>query len=723
VVSHYRLIGEIGAGGMGVVWKALDVQLDREVALKFLPPDTTSDPKRRERFIREARSASALNHPGIVTIYEFGSDLGQDFMAMELVRGQSLHAVLLQGPPPRDRVLNWAIQLCDALGKAHRAGIVHRDIKPANIMITEDDFVKVLDFGLAKGTPRTSADPQTEETQTEEQALTAPWVVVGTIGYMSPEQILGEPADRRSDVFSVGAVMYEMTTGKRAFQGNSSADTLRAALWRNPPAPPPDPESGPLFAIILRCLDKSPEARYQDAAELAAALRAIRAMPSSAAATVSPGKTAPRRVRRLAASSIAAAALAGALFVGWKTIGSWRSAGDAEVAATASPTEQYSQARAWLRRYDRTGNVQRAIDALQAVLNQNPKHAGALAALAEGYVRRSVQDPDGQWLKLGLDAANRAIEANPELAAAHAARGMVLTQQRDPKGSTDLEKALQLDPRNAPATLWLGKSRALQGKKQEAEELLRKATSLDDKDAVPWGELAVFYYREARYRECIQAFGRAADIAPDNAVVLKNLGACHHAIGQFGEAAAALQRSLEVEETASTWSNLGTARFFLGEYSDSVKAMQKAVDLSPNNSLYWGNLGDALRWTPGGAAEARKAYTRAIQLAKEKLATSPADITWRSSMAVYLAKSGQTEAALEETKKILDAERKPPSVWYKLALIQEIGGDRNRALASLEAALKAGYSMHEISSEPELAALRRDIRYHRLVMASGEKNK
>src|SRR5262249_7180737 len=161
-------------------------------------------------------------------------------------------------------------------------------------------------------------------------------------------------------------------------------------------------------------------------------------------------------------------------------------------------------------------------------------------------------------------------------------------QQRDPKGSADLEKALQLDPRNAAAILWLGKARALQGKRQDAEEWLRKATQIDVKDAVPWGELRGFYYPEARYDDCIDSFNRAVENAPDNTLVLKNLGACHHAIGHFAEAAAAFQRALEVEETASTWSNLGTARFFQGQYSASVIAMKKAVNLSPNNSLYWG---------------------------------------------------------------------------------------------------------------------------------------
>src|SRR5262249_17157279 len=306
MVSHYRLIREIGAGGMGVVWRAFDVQLDREVALKFLPAETISDSKRRERFVREAKSASALNHPGIVTIYEIGSDNGQDFMAMELVRGQSLFVVLQRHTPPLDRAINWAIQLCDALGKAHCAGIVHRDIKPANIMITEDDFVKVLDFGLAKLDPRAPEDPQSDDTRTIEQALTAPGLAAGPVGSMPPEQVLGAPADCRSDVFSLGAVLYEMITGKRAFLGSSSADTLRAVLSRDPPPPPPDLEGGPLFEIVLRCLNKSPDARYRDAAELAAALREVRSIPSGAAASAAsagapkPQSTSgdPRRVRR-----------------------------------------------------------------------------------------------------------------------------------------------------------------------------------------------------------------------------------------------------------------------------------------------------------------------------------------------------------------------------------------------------------------------------------------
>jgi serine/threonine protein kinase len=214
---------------MGVVYKARDTRLNRAVAVKVLPADKVSDPERKRRFIQEARAASALNHPNIITIYDIGNTSGIDFIVMEYVAGKTLGQPIPRKGMPLNELLKLAVQIADALAKAHSAGIIHRDLKPTNVMVTEDDLVKVLDFGLAKLTEVES----TEETRTLEPQ-TETGTIVGTISYMSPEQAEGRRLDGRSDIFSFGAVLYEMISGQKAFEGDSKVSTLAAILKQEP---------------------------------------------------------------------------------------------------------------------------------------------------------------------------------------------------------------------------------------------------------------------------------------------------------------------------------------------------------------------------------------------------------------------------------------------------------------------------------------------------------
>jgi formylglycine-generating enzyme required for sulfatase activity len=271
-LSHYRLEDEIGRGGMGVVYRAVDLRLGRQVAVKLLPPDATADPGRRRRFIQEARAASSLNHPHIVTIYEVDEHDGTTFIGMELVDGTALDRRLAAGPLPIEEALAYATQIASALEAAHGAGIIHRDIKPANLMITADGRVKVLDFGLAKLIER----PATEATVS---ANTRPGAIVGTVAYMAPEQAQGRIVDARTDLFSLGAVLYEMLAGRRPFTGTSDAQVITAIL-RDDPAPlrtgrPEVPAD--VAAVVELLLRKDPAARYQSATELCAALAAAHA--------------------------------------------------------------------------------------------------------------------------------------------------------------------------------------------------------------------------------------------------------------------------------------------------------------------------------------------------------------------------------------------------------------------------------------------------------------
>ncbi|HET9917001.1 MAG TPA: serine/threonine-protein kinase, partial [Candidatus Binatia bacterium] len=233
-LSHYHIVRKLGEGGMGEVWLAEDTRLDRQVALKLLPEQFTRDEERVRRFVQEAKAASALNHPNILTIFEIGQADGRHFIATELIDGETLRQKLSRGPLPVKEALEVAVQAAGALASAHTAGVIHRDIKPENVMVRRDDIVKVLDFGLAKlteGQPDTAATAD-ENAATFVRAHTDPGMVMGTVGYMAPEQVRGKEVDARADVFSLGVVLYEMLAGRPPFTGETASDVIVAVLER-----------------------------------------------------------------------------------------------------------------------------------------------------------------------------------------------------------------------------------------------------------------------------------------------------------------------------------------------------------------------------------------------------------------------------------------------------------------------------------------------------------
>ena len=313
-LGPYEILAALGAGGMGEVYRARDTRLNREVAIKVLPERVAADPDALARFEREAKAVAALSHPNILALHDFGRDAAIAYAVTELLEGETLRQALSAGPLSPRRAAEYATQVAYGLAAAHEKGIVHRDLKPDNIFVTRDDRVKILDFGLAK--PNAAGSGPNETQSPTVSGYTEPGVIMGTVGYMSPEQVRGLPVDHRSDLFSFGAVLYEMLAGRRAFQGETAAETMTAILRDDPPAFADSGRNVPpaLAAVIAHCLEKKPERRFQSARDLAFALETA-AAPSGVSAPV-PAILPPRSSAWPLRLGIAALVLAAAA-AGW----------------------------------------------------------------------------------------------------------------------------------------------------------------------------------------------------------------------------------------------------------------------------------------------------------------------------------------------------------------------------------------------------------------------
>ena len=316
-LDSYEIIAPLGAGGMGEVYRARDATLKRDVAIKVLPEYWSRDPERLRRFEQEAQATAALNHPNIVSIFHVGQYDGSPYIVTELLQGETLRERLRKGPMRLREVLDHGVELARGLAAAHDAGIVHRDLKPENIWVTKDGRIKILDFGLAKLDPAKAASTDGETVSLEPQSH--PGQVLGTVGYMSPEQVRGQPADARSDIFAVGVILYEMLTGKPAFRKATSADTMSAILNEDPPAVSQLAPTVPpgLQRIVNRCLAKNPAQRLQHASDLEFALESL--SDSSGSTVTGVHEAAPsRRWIWLAAAAAVAIAIAAALVMWWR---------------------------------------------------------------------------------------------------------------------------------------------------------------------------------------------------------------------------------------------------------------------------------------------------------------------------------------------------------------------------------------------------------------------
>jgi len=571
-ISHYLVIGKLGSGGMGEVYLAEDQQLSRKVAIKFLPADAATDKGARQRLLREARTAATLDHPNICAIYEVGQDDSHSFIVLQYIEGETLAARLKRQGPELREALAIAAQVADALNEAHGRGIIHRDIKPENIMLTTRGQVKVLDFGLAK----TLRDPGTLESDAQTGSmLSIPGMVMGTAPYMSPEQVRGEELDGRSDIFSFGALLYEMLSGRRPFEAKSTAEVISAILTVEPP-PISRPDLGPIGSgedrLIRKCLEKEAGRRYQTMGDLISDLEQIRRDYESGQVRPATGP---------AAEATTVRPQAGSSGLGWRL-----SRGRAIELILAAVVLVVAAGV-----YTLSFRSQHA-----AVPDAKSANAAAYDAYMRGKVDVSSENPDDN--KAAIKFFEQAVAADPNFAAAYAelARAYSIKarffaplaekKKLNEEAEVDVEKALALDPNLAEGyfsrglILWTPYKRFPH---EQAVQAYKRALELNPNLDEAHHQLGFVYLHIGLLDKGWQEIEKALAINPGNSLARYRLGVIDMCRGKYEEAFE-IFNSTPLEKSPSLLAfYTSTALFRLGRNQEASAVIEQFLKSYPND--------------------------------------------------------------------------------------------------------------------------------------------
>jgi len=712
--GRYTIVERCGQGGMGIVYKAIDTTLDQEVALKLIQPVLSRIPDFIERFKSEVRLTREISHPNICRVHDIGEAGGTLYLSMAWIAGETLRQLLRRaGRLEARRAVLIAAKVAGALGAAHDRGIVHRDLKPENIMLDERGEVFVMDFGLASRRAATADGGDRP---------------IGTPPYMAPEQVRGGRIDGRADLFALGIVLREMLTGRPPQPGVFHLPDLLFDIPR--PARP----------ALRRLLEADPRRRFATAAATGEALRAAhRHLPA-----IDRGSAGGRRLRWIGAGfGLALVVVAAGVYLARHRSrperpgasparaggpgGAGPAAGAAAAAAAgAGGGTDFPAASAAAPFYDRgvhyledpdisVRNIDSAIQMLQRGLDADPLFAPGWARLGEAcWVRHDLTGAAGARDD-AVRAVERALALAPALPEALYARAVGSMVEGDfATAAFDLEHALAHRSGFAAALALLGTADQQLGRYDAALAALRRAIDLDPTRAGYWTRLGYFFEHFEEYEEAMAAYRKAIDLAAGDRQAWNNLCAVLLRAGRAAEAAAACERSLQIEVKASTLSNLGTALFFQKDYRGAASAYRRAAGLEPESPVHWTNLGDALE-VLGRKDEARSAYGRAVPMARRRVEDRPLDPVAHQDLGLACAKAGEAECALAEGRRAWEMRPESAGMALTNAIIGALLGRPDEALDWLEKSVRRGLGRAQIENEPALAPLRGLPRYRSIV--------
>ena len=706
-ISHYRIVDKLGQGGMGTVYVAEDTNLGRKVALKMLPPEMAGNSERLLRFRREAKTVAALNHPSIVTIHSVeDSELGQ-FITMELVEGKSLEQLIGPRGLPLDRLLEIAIPLADALAAAHQRGITHRDLKPANVMVTSDGRVKVLDFGLAK---LQGESPAGETRETATHALTRDGMILGTVPYMSPEQVRSEPVDHRTDIFSLGIVLFEMATGERPFRGVSSAELVSSILRDAPRRVTELNRSLPsdLGRVVARCLEKDPARRYPTALDLKSELaglrdeggRTVRAAPSLAVlpfADLSPEKDQDYFCEGLAEELINALVKIENLRV-----------------ASRASAFQMKEAVSDVREIGRRLGVETVLGGSVRKAGDRLRITAQLTNVADGYHIWSER----------YDRKLEDVFAIQDEIAQAIARALQVTLSPGARGGA--ERAAKVDIQAYDFYL-KGRKFFYQFRQQGfefARQMFARAIVIDPGYARAYAGVAdccsflymYFDSSEDNLKEADAASRKAVETDPGSAEAHASRGLAVSLRKRFDEAKVEFETAIRLDPKSFDAHYLyGRSLMSQGRHGEAAEMFRRASRMNPDDYQAPAFLAQALE-AAGRAAETPTVYRDALDAVERYLELNPDDARAVLFGAIAHARLGQHETSMKWAGRAAVIDPNNPSTHYNVACVYALLGEIERGLDSLEQSITTGMGQKEwIDNDPDLDPLREHPRFAELL--------